>query len=193
MARTESTMLELGSIAPDFNLPEPLTGENRVLNDLKGSKGTLVVFICNHCPYVIHILPTFVKMTMAYRSRGVNVVAISSNDIVNYSDDSPEKMVALTKEYGFEFPYLYDESQSVAKAYQAACTPDLYLFDESLKLVYRGQFDGSRPRNDVAVSGEDLNTAVTALVDGSGISTKQIPSLGCNIKWKAGNEPEYFS
>ncbi|MDH5185267.1 MAG: thioredoxin family protein, partial [Gammaproteobacteria bacterium] len=151
MARTESTMLELGSIAPDFNLPEPLTSENRALKDLKGSKGTLVVFICNHCPYVIHILPTFVQMTMAYQSRGVNVVAISSNDIVNYSDDSPEKMVALTKEYDFGFPYLYDESQSVAKAYQAACTPDLYLFDEALKLVYRGQFDASRPRNDVPV------------------------------------------
>lgn len=193
MARTESTMLELGSLAPDFNLPEPLTGENRTLNELKGNKGTLVVFMCNHCPYVLHILPTFVQMATAYQSRDINVVAISSNDIVNYGDDSPENMAALTKEYNVEFPYLYDESQMVAKAYQAACTPDFYLFDDALKLVYRGQFDGSRPGNDIAVSGEDLSAAVTALAEGRSISAEQVPSLGCNVKWKAGNEPEYFS
>lgn len=186
-------MLELGSIAPDFSLPEPVTGTVRNLQDLKGSKGTLVVFICNHCPYVLHILPTFVQMSRAYQSRGVNVVAINSNDVINYRDDSPEKMILLAQEYDFEFPYLYDESQAIAKAYQAACTPDFYLFDENMILVYRGQFDASRPRNEMAVSGEDLNAAVSALVDQKPISAEQIPSLGCNVKWKAGNEPDYFN
>ena len=193
MARTESTMLELGSRAPDFNLPEPRTGENRTLNQLKGNKGTLVVFICNHCPYVLHILPAMVEVAKNYQSMGVNVVAINSNDVENYSADSPDKMVDLLSEYGIEFPYLYDESQQVAKSYQAACTPDFYLFDDVLELVYRGQFDSSRPRNDTPVSGDDLNAAVTALVEGNTISAEQIPSLGCNVKWKTGNEPEYFN
>lgn len=193
MARTESTMLELGSLAPDFRLPEPLTGTERTLDELRGSKGTLVVFICNHCPYVLHILPTFVQMARAYKGQGINVITINSNDVVNYSDDSPDKMALLATEYDFDFPYLYDESQLIAKAYQAACTPDFYLFDEDLKLVYRGQFDASRPRNDVLVSGEDLNAAVSALVEDIPVSTVQLPSLGCNVKWKPGNEPDYYN
>jgi len=193
VARTESTMLELGSLAPDFRLPEPLTGAERTLDELRGSKGTLVVFICNHCPYVLHILPTFVQMARAYKGQGINVITINSNDVVNYSDDSPDKMALLATEYDFDFPYLYDESQLIAKAYQAACTPDFYLFDEDLKLVYRGQFDASRPRNDVLVSGEDLNAAVSALVEDIPVSTVQLPSLGCNVKWKPGNEPDYYN
>ena len=193
MARTESIMLELGSSAPDFSLPEPSTGRLRTLDELKGDKGTLVVFICNHCPYVLHILPTFVQMADAYQARGVSVVTINANDVVNYQSDSPEKMVELGIEYGFTFPYLYDESQVIAKEYHAACTPDFFLFDASLKLVYRGQFDAARPGSDVTVSGEDLNEAVTALVGSGKILDTQYPSLGCNIKWKPGNEPEYYS
>ncbi|MBD3669503.1 MAG: thioredoxin family protein [Gammaproteobacteria bacterium] len=192
MARTPSTMLDLGVTAPDFTLPEPLGGETRSLTQLKGEKGTLVIFICNHCPFVLHILDSFVEFAAEYQSRGLNVVAISANDVSNYPDDSPEKMAQLAQDKEFTFPYLYDATQEVAKAYQAACTPDLYLFDDSLKLVYRGQYDAARPGNDIPVTGEDLRRASDALLDGAPLPADQIPSLGCNIKWKAGNEPEYF-
>lgn len=192
MARTPSTMLELGVSAPDFSLPEPLTGQHRSLADFNGGKGLLVLFICNHCPFVLHILDSLVEFGREYQSRGLDIVAISANDVDSHPDDSPDKMAELAREHGFSFPYLYDESQEVAKAYQAACTPDLYLFDGQHKLVYRGQYDGARPGNDVAITGSDLRAAVDALLAGKAIASEQSPSLGCNIKWKPGNEPDYF-
>lgn len=191
MARTPSTMLELGTSAPDFSLPEPLT-DNRVSLSDYTSKPLLVVFACNHCPYVIHIIKKLSELARDFQSRGVSVVMINANDVENYADDSPQKMIKFAQSYAFSFPYLYDESQHTAQAYRAACTPDFFLFDASHKLVYRGQFDASRPGNDEAVSGSDLSRAVDALVDGQPPVDTQIPSLGCNIKWKAGNEPDYF-
>jgi len=152
----------------------------------------LVVFSCNHCPFVLHILNQFSDYARDYQKKGLSIVMINANDVDNYADDSPQKMIELTKEYGFNFPYLYDESQQTAIAYQAACTPDLFLFDSQHKLVYRGQFDGSRPGNDIPVTGNDLTEATEALLNQQVIPTDQIPSLGCNIKWKPGNEPEYF-
>lgn len=192
MARTPSTMLELGVSAPEFSLPEPLTGQRRTLAEFEGGKGLLVLFICNHCPFVLHILDSLVGFCREYQAKGLDVLAISANDVESYPDDSPEKMAELARSHGFTFPYLYDESQEVAKAYQAACTPDLYLFDAGHRLVYRGQYDGSRPGNDVPVSGADLRAAVDALLAGEAISPDQSPSLGCNIKWKPGMEPDYF-
>lgn len=192
MARTPSTMLDLGVPAPDFSLPEPLTGQQRSLADFNRGKGLLVLFICNHCPFVLHILDSLVAFSSEYQAKGLDVVAISANDVDSYPDDSPEKMAELARSRGFTFPYLYDESQEVSKAYQAACTPDLYLFDAAHQLVYRGQYDGSRPGNDVPVSGSDLRAAVDALLAGEAISADQLPSLGCNIKWKPGMEPDYF-
>jgi len=191
MARTPSTMLELGTLAPDFSLKEPKSGNSVSLSEFSG-KPVLVVFACNHCPYVIHILSQFTEFTREYQPRGLSVVMINANDVENYTDDSPQKMIELGQQYGFTFPYLYDESQQVAKDYQAACTPDLFLFDAQHSLVYRGQFDSSRPRNDDPVNGADLRQAVDALLQGQAMTAEQIPSLGCNIKWKAGNEPDYF-
>ena len=190
MAQTPSTMLELGTVAPDFNLPEP-GGKTVSLSDFHGNP-LLVVFSCNHCPYVLHILESFSAFARDARTRGLGVVMISANDIEGYPDDSPEKMVALARQYDFDFPYLYDESQQVAIAYRAACTPDFFLFDRGHRLVYRGQYDGSRPGNAVSVTGEDLKTAVDALLESAEIPANQIPSVGCNIKWLAGNEPDYF-
>jgi peroxiredoxin len=192
MARTPSTMLELGTPAPSFALPEPLTGKTVSLHDFDDKPALLVAFICNHCPYVIHIRDTFIDFAREYADRGLQVVAINSNDVVNYPDDSPEKMAELAREAKMPFPYLYDESQSAAKAYQAACTPDFFLFDADRKLVYRGQFDASRPQNDEPVTGQDMRAAVDALLAGRPIPEDQVPSLGCNIKWKPGNEPEYY-
>jgi len=191
MARTPSTMLELGTSAPDFSLLDPVTGKMISLNNFS-DKPLLVVFSCNHCPFVLHILNQFSDYARDYQKKGLSIVMINANDVDNYADDSPQKMIELTKEYGFNFPYLYDESQQTAIAYQAACTPDLFLFDSQHKLVYRGQFDGSRPGNDIPVTGNDLTEATEALLNQQVIPTDQIPSLGCNIKWKPGNEPEYF-
>jgi len=190
MVRTASTMLELGTPAPDFNLPEPATGRSVSLADFKG-KPLLVVFSCNHCPYVIHILQSFTEYANNAQRQGLAVVMINANDVDNYADDSPEKMVELAEQYGFEFPYLYDESQSVALAYRAACTPDFFLFDQHHKLVYRGQYDGARPGNNEEISGVDLKAATDALLSNSSLTTDQMPSMGCNIKWRAGNEPAY--
>ena len=192
MARTPSTMLELGTPAPTFKLPEPLTGNTVAIDDFAASPALLVAFICNHCPYVIHIRDGFVRFAKEYADKGLQVVAISANDVANYPDDSPEKMAALAREADFPFPYLYDETQAVAKAYQAACTPDFFLFDRDRQLVYRGQFDASRPKNDEPVDGKDMRAAVDALLAGQPIPADQIPSRGCNIKWKPGNEPDYY-
>ena len=191
MAQTPSTMLELGTLAPDFNLPEPASEKSVSLSDYRGNP-LLVVFSCNHCPYVLHILESFSAFARDAQTRGLGVVMISANDIEGYPDDSPEKMVDLARKYGFGFPYLYDASQKVAIAYRAACTPDFFLFDRDHRLVYRGQYDSSRPGNAVTVTGHDLKTAVDALLDSGEIPADQIPSVGCNIKWLAGNEPDYF-
>ncbi len=184
-------MLEIGTQAPDFSLPEPGSGKTVSLADYSG-KPLLVVFSCNHCPYVLHILDSFTAFANEAQRRGLAVVMISANDVAGYPDDSPEKMAALAAQKGFEFPYLYDESQQIASAYRAACTPDFFLFDGDHRLVYRGQYDGARPGNDVAVDGSDMRAAVDALLGGDEIPAQQIPSVGCNIKWRAGNEPDYY-
>ena len=192
MARTPSTMLELGTPAPAFSLPEPATGKTVGLDDFAGEP-LLVAFICNHCPYVIRVLDGFIDFAREYQQKGLKIVAINANDVANYPDDSPEKMVALVREKNIPFPYLFDESQESAKSYQAACTPDFFLFDRDGKLAYRGQFDSARPRNDEPVTGADLRRAADAVLAGETPDPDaQIPSLGCNIKWKPGNEPDYF-
>ncbi len=191
MARTPSTMLELGTPAPHFALPEPLTGKTVSLDDFRG-KPLLVVFMCNHCPYVLHILDGLLDFAREYIPKGLQMVAINANDVANYPDDSPEKMVEMARAKDFPFPYLFDESQEIAKAYRAACTPDFFLFDADGKLVYRGQFDDARPRNDAPVTGADLRAAADAVLRGEKPAEDQKPSLGCNIKWKAGNEPDYY-
>lgn len=191
MARTPSTMLALGTPAPDFSLPEPATGKTVALQDFQ-DKPLLVAFICNHCPYVIHIRAAFAALVKEYQAKGVAVVAINANDVANYPDDSPEKMIEEVKNAGYTFPYLYDESQQVAHAYQAACTPDFFLFDAQHKLYYRGQFDDARPRSEVPVTGKDMRAALDSLLAGLLAPENQLASLGCNIKWKVGNEPDYF-
>lgn len=191
MARTPSTMLALGTPAPAFSLPEPLTARTVKLDDFSG-KPLLVVFSCNHCPFVKHILQGLVQFAREYQAKGLAMVMISANDVANYPEDSPEKMAELARQAGFTFPYLYDESQEVAKAYQAACTPDFFLFDADHRLAYRGQFDDARPGNDVPVTGHDLRAACDAVLSGKAPSAEQKPSLGCNIKWKPGNEPAYY-
>ena len=192
MARTPSTMIDLGTEAPDFCLPEPATGKTVCRDDFKGKKGLLVMFISNHCPYVKHIADELARFGREYQEKGLGIVAINANDVANYPDDSPEKMVEEVRARGYTFPYLFDESQEVAKAYQAACTPDFFLFDGDFKLVYRGQFDDARPRNDEPVTGKNLRAAADALLAGEPIPEDQKPSLGCNIKWKPGNEPDYY-
>lgn len=184
MAATPSTMIELGTQAFDFSLFDTVSDKILSLNEIKGEKGTLIMFICNHCPYVKHINPKLVELANSYQPQGINFIAISSNDVENYPDDSPEKMKITAKELKYSFPYLYDETQKIAQQYDAACTPDFYFFDENLKLVYRGQLDASRPGNNIPVSGEDLQNAFEALLNGKEISEKQIPSIGCGIKWK---------
>ena len=193
MARTNSTMLPLGTAAPDFALPDVVSGNTVTLADFKNSSALLVAFLCNHCPYVKHIQAGLTQLAKDMQARGVGVVAISANDVANYSDDSPEKMREEARRAGYTFPYLYDESQSVALAYRAACTPDFFLFDGAQRLVYRGQMDDARRANALPVTGKSLRAAVDAVLSGKPVDAKQIPSLGCNIKWKAGNEPEYFS
>lgn len=184
MAFTESNMLELGTKAPDFTLPDTVSGKQINLNEIKGGKATVVMFLCNHCPYVIHVNDEIVRITKDYANQEVSFVGISSNDVVNYPDDSPDKMTIHAEKTGYTFPYLYDESQEVAKAYDAACTPDFYVFDADLQLVYRGRIDDSRPSNGVALSGKDLRQAIDAVLSGNAVSRVQYPSGGCNIKWK---------
>jgi len=191
MVFTPSTMLKLGSPAPDFSLPDT-EGNTVSLNDFKDAKALLVMFICNHCPFVVYVADELAKIGEAYQPKGVGVVAISANNIETHPADSPEKMKEEIKLRGYRFPYLYDESQAVAKAYTAACTPDFFLFDADRKLVYRGQLDGSRPNDDLPVTGADLRRAMDAVLAGTPVSGDQKPSMGCNIKWIAGNAPAYF-
>jgi peroxiredoxin len=184
MALTPSNMLPLGTKAPDFNLVDTKDNQTKSLTELKGKNGTLVMFICNHCPFVIHVNEQLVKLANDYKTKGINCIAISSNDVENYPQDGPDKMKTHAEENQYPFPYLYDETQEVAKAYDAACTPDFFLFNEDLKLVYAGQLDGSRPGNDIPVTGNDLRAAMDALLNNETISPNQKPSMGCNIKWK---------
>ncbi len=177
-------MLPLGTKAPDFTLPDTISGKEVSLKDIISDKATVVMFLCNHCPYVIHVNEEIVRIVSAYKPKGVSFVGISSNDVVNYPQDAPEKMTIHAKETGYDFPYLYDESQEVAKAYDAACTPDFYVFDGNQQLVYRGRIDDSRPGNDLALSGKDLRGAIDAVLAGTPVDAKQYPSAGCNIKWK---------
>jgi peroxiredoxin len=191
MVRTPSTMLPLGTVAPDFDL---INVDGRMVDyaAAAGPKGTVVMFICNHCPFVKHVADHLAALGRDFMPRGIGFVAISSNDVSNFPADSPEQMVAEAEERGYPFPYLYDDTQEVAKAYHAACTPDFYLFDAGRRLVYRGQLDPSRPGSGVPVTGKDLRAAIDTLLAGGPPLEQQIPSLGCNIKWKAGSEPDYF-
>ena len=190
MVAVNSTMLPLGTAAPDFRLPDT-DGKTVALSDFKG-KPLLVMFICNHCPFVKHIRAGLAQLGRDYLPRGAALVAINSNDVANYPADNPAKMKEEAQAAGYLFPYLYDESQAVAKAYRAACTPDFYLFDSNHRLIYRGQFDDSRPGNGLPVTGKDLRAALNAAITGKPMALDQKPSIGCNIKWKAGGEPEYF-
>jgi len=191
MALTPSTMLPLGTTAPDFQLPDT-NGKHFSLADFKDKPALLVLFICNHCPYVKHIRAGLAQLARDYLPRGVAIVGVNSNDVANYPEDSPAKMKEEAASAGYIFPYLYDEKQAVAKAYRAACTPDIYLFDRGRRLVYRGQFDASRPGNGIPVTGKDLRAALDAVLAGKPTSTLQTPSIGCNIKWKSENAPDYF-
>lgn len=184
MSRTPSNMLPLGTKAPFFELQDTISDKLVNIEQIKGEKGTVIMFICNHCPFVIHVNEEIVKVANAYAEKGIGFVAISSNDVENYPQDSPVKMKAHAKENHYPFPYLYDETQDIAKAYDAACTPDFYVFDKDLKLVYRGQLDSSRPENGIPVTGEDLRHALNCLVSGRENTQLQKPSIGCNIKWK---------
>jgi len=184
MALTESTMVELGTIAPDFALTDVVSGKTVQRDDFKGKKGMLVMFICAHCPYVKHIEKSLGKLGADYAGKPLGIVAISANDAVHYPEDSPEGLKRQAKDSGFTFPYLYDVTQAVARAYDAACTPDPYLFDADFKLVYRGQYDDSRPGNGVPVTGEDLRAAIDLVLAGKPVPKEQKPSIGCNIKWK---------
>lgn len=186
MANTPSNMLALGTVAADFALPNP-SKENKIetLNELKGEKATLVMFICNHCPFVLHVIEKLAELYDDYKSQGIEFIAINSNDAIAYPADGPELMVDFAEEHRVNFPYLYDESQEVAKTYEAACTPDFFLFDKDLKLVYRGQMDDSRPGNQKEITGEDLIIAFENLLAEQPQEELQKPSLGCNIKWKA--------
>jgi len=185
MSATPSNMMSLGTIAPDFTLLDTISGKDKSLASLKGEQGTLVMFICNHCPYVIHIKDQLIAIANQYAQQGISTIAISANDIENYPQDAPDKMQAMMLEWGNPFAgYLYDETQVVAKAYLAACTPDIYLFDADLACVYRGRLDGATPKNEVALTGEGLRHAVDVLLAGEANNREQIPSIGCNIKWK---------
>lgn len=184
MAVTPSSMLPLGTKAPAFQLPDTRTGKIISLEQLKSDKGTVIMFICNHCPYVKHIQTKLVDIAKKYQAEGISFIAISSNNADNYPADGPENMRKEAEAHGYTFPYLYDETQAVAKSYHAACTPDLYIFDGDLACVYRGRFDGASPGNGVAVTGHDLSVALDALLSGKSINADQKPSIGCNIKWK---------
>jgi peroxiredoxin len=191
MAQRHSRMLDLGTTAPLFALPDTVTGRTVALTDFSANPALLVTFICNHCPYVKHILEGFVAFARDFESRGLAVVAISSNDVRSYPEDSPLEMKRVATLRGFTFPYLYDESQATARAYQAVCTPDFFLFDRERRLRYRGQFDGSRPGGGTPVTGADLRAATEALLAGGAVPPEQIPSVGCGIKWKSGEQPDW--
>ena len=191
MAAVNSTMLPLGTKAPDFQLPDT-NGDLVSLADLKSARALVVMFISNHCPYVKHLRHEVANVAGEYQVRGVEFVAVNANDVVNYPDDSPAKMAEEVKHMGYTFPYLYDETQEVAKAYHAACTPEFYVFDKDQILVYRGQFDDSRRNSAIPVTGNDVRAALDAVLAGKPVSPNQTPSIGCNIKWKPGNEPDYF-
>lgn len=184
MAFTESTMLPLGTKAPYFSLPDTVSGNVLNLDDIKSDKATVIIFSCNHCPYVLHVNQGIVNLAHDYQPKGVSFVAISSNDAENYPADAPHLMKELAEKVGYTFPYLYDESQEVAKAYDAACTPDFYVFDGDMRLAYRGRLDAARPKNDTPVTGEDLRAALDAVLNAQPVTEKQYPSGGCNIKWK---------
>ncbi len=184
MALTPSNMLELETVAPEFELLDTISDKKLKLENLKGAKATVIMFICNHCPFVIHLDGALVKFANDYLEQGVSVIAISSNDVAKYKADSPDKMKKKAENLGYRFPYLYDEAQEVAKAYDAACTPDFYVFDKDMKLAYRGQFDDSRPGNFTAATGKDIRAALDAVITGSKVNANQKPSMGCNIKWK---------
>jgi peroxiredoxin len=190
MTATASQMLPLGTLAEDFSLPD-FEGKIVSLSDFKDDPALLIIFMCNHCPYVIHVVDTLVELIKQYQAKGVAVVAISSNDVIQYPDDSPELMASFAREHDFSFPYLYDESQEIAKAYRAACTPDFFVFDSENALAYRGQMDPSRPGSDIPVTGTDLRAALDAILNSQKPPSKQQPSMGCNIKWKSGNKPDY--
>lgn len=192
MVRTNSTMLPLGTKAPDFALIN-VDGQSCQLSDFQDAPALVVIFLCNHCPYVIHVADALSQFAREYQAKGVAVVGISANDVSKYPQDSPEQMVHEAEARGYTFPYLYDEDQSVAKAYRAACTPDFYVFDNQQQLVYRGQFDDSRPKSDIPVTGADLRAAVDCVLTGQPLPEPQKPSLGCNIKWMEGAEPDYFN
>ena len=193
MALTPATMeLPPGAVAPDFHLPDTVSGRTVSLDEFQDAAAFLVMFICNHCPYVKHVRGELARLGRDYKSRGVAIVAISSNDAEKYPADSPEKMKEEAQAAGYTFPYCFDATQEVAKAYRAACTPDFFLFDNDRKLVYRGQLDDSRPGNNVPVTGRDLRAALDAVLADRPVSPTQKPSMGCNIKWKPGNAPEYF-
>ncbi len=189
MAAVNSQMLELGTIAPEFSLPDP---DGRMHGLGSGADAYLVMFISNHCPFVKHVREELARLGRDYLPRNVSIVAINSNDTNTHPADSPEKMKQEISNWGYEFPYVVDSDQLVAKAYRAACTPDIFLFDAGKSLVYRGQLDGSRPSNDIPVNGKDLRAALDAVLEGRPVSTDQVPSIGCNIKWTPGNEPDYF-
>ena len=192
MARTPSTMLPLGTPAPDFRLANAVDGKAVSLADFRDAKALLVAFICNHCPFVKHVAAGVAQLAKEYQAKGVAIVGVNSNDVAAHPDDAPAKMAEEVKRRGYTFPYLFDETQAVAKAYRAACTPDFFLFDRSKRLVYRGQLDSSRPDSGVPVTGQDLRTALDAVLAGKPPLDDQKPSIGCNIKWKAGNEPDYY-
>lgn len=192
MALTPSTMLPLGTPAPDFSLPDVVSGQTVSLSDFDNKKALLVMFICRHCPYVQHVKKEITKISSDYSQKGLEIVAVSSNDINVYPEDGPESLKEMAEEEGFNFPYLFDESQEVAKAYTAACTPDIFLFGKERELVYRGQLDDSRPGNNVPLTGKDLRAAINAVLVDKTVDPNQKPSTGCSIKWKPGNEPVYF-
>jgi peroxiredoxin len=191
MVETPSTMLNLGLEAPDFELPE-VSGGTVSLSSFAENKGLLVMFVSKHCPYVQHVVKELERLGKDYAGKDLAMVAISPNDIKNYPEDAPEQLAAMARQHDFRFPVCYDESQEVAKAYRAACTPDFFLFDSDHRLVYRGQLDDSRPGNGLPVDGRDLRAAIDAVLTGQSVDANQQPSVGCNIKWKAGNEPDYF-
>ncbi|MFD2550421.1 thioredoxin family protein [Bizionia sediminis] len=184
MAQTPSNMLPLGTVAPNFSLTDSLTGKTISLQEAKGTRATVIMFICNHCPFVKHVNAELVKLAKDYQAAGVNFIAISSNDVEHYPQDAPDKMKQTAIVEGYTFPYLYDDTQTVAKAYQAACTPDFYVFNSKLQLSYRGQLDNSRPGNDIPVTGSDIRHALNCLIENKENLTEQKPSIGCNIKWK---------
>lgn len=185
-------MLPLGTKAPDFSLPDVVTGEKISLKKFEGKKALLVIFMCRHCPFVQHVKEEISRVGKDYKDKDIGIVAISANDIENYPDDRPESLKEMTQELGFTFPFCYDETQETAKAYTAACTPDFFLFDKDQKLIYRGQLDDSRPSNSIPVTGKDLRAAIDAVLSNQPVHQNQKPSIGCNIKWKPGNEPAYF-